>query len=130
MCETLRNTRSRGRSVVPAIRLRWRKLMRTRRSFFVSIFMSQLPASRYPLPAARFPLLPNSSILRWKRERGAGSWKLFRPCLAGLLLQHFACVADALLLVRIRLAQATNIRRDLADLLAIDASDRDVRLLV
>src|SRR5204862_1446020 len=54
---------------------------------------------------------------------------LFRTGLAGLLLQHFAGVADALLLVRIRFAQPADVGRDLADQLAIDAGHRDMRLL-
>src|SRR5215831_19064264 len=53
-----------------------------------------------------------------------------RSRLAGLLLQHFTRVSDALLLIRIRLAQAANVCRDLADELAIDARYGDVRLLV
>src|SRR4051794_3360726 len=39
MCDTLRNTLSRGRSLVPEIRLRWRSWMRTRRSSLVLILM-------------------------------------------------------------------------------------------
>src|SRR5205809_1593095 len=39
MCDTLRKTLSRGRSLVPAIRLRWRSWMRTRRSSLVLILM-------------------------------------------------------------------------------------------
>src|SRR2546430_6558314 len=55
---------------------------------------------------------------------------LLRPRLAGLLLQHLAGVADALLLVRIRLAQPPDVRRHLSHELAVDARHRDVRLLV
>src|SRR5882724_2979124 len=104
MCVTLRNTLSRGRTGVPAIRLRWRSWMRTRRSFFVFIFI--------PKPSALSPYLR------------------LRPRLAGLLLQHFAGVAHALLLVRIGLAEAADVRGDLTDQLAIHAGDGDVRLLV
>src|SRR5262245_47440644 len=96
MCDTLRNTARRGRSDVPAMRLRRRRLMRCRRSRFVLILMAAL----------------------------------LRAGLAGLLLQHFAGVADALLLVGVRLAQAADVGRDLADELAVDARHRDVRLLV
>src|SRR6185503_9326771 len=45
--------------------------------------------------------------------------------LARLLLQHLAHVADALLLVRVRLAQAADLRRHLAHLLPVDAGDGD-----
>ena len=50
--------------------------------------------------------------------------------LPDLLLQHFTGVAHALLLVRIGLAHAADVRRHLADQLAIDAGHGDVRLLV
>ena len=40
MCDTLRNTRRRGRSGVPLIRFRWRSEMRLRRSLIVLIFMA------------------------------------------------------------------------------------------
>ena len=56
--------------------------------------------------------------------------RLLRPGLADLLLQHFAGVAHALLLVGIRLAHAADVRRDLADQLPIHAGHGDVRLLV
>jgi hypothetical protein len=46
MCDTLRNTRSRGRSGVPAIRLRCLSAIRVRRSFVVLIFIIS-----FPLPA-------------------------------------------------------------------------------
>src|SRR5262249_30983887 len=55
---------------------------------------------------------------------------LLRSRLPRLLLQHFARVADALLLVRIGLPQAPDVRRHLADELPIDTRDGDVRLLV
>src|SRR4051812_16792741 len=54
----------------------------------------------------------------------------FRSRLPCLLLQDLARVPDTLLLVRIRLAEAADIGRDLSDELPIDAADRDVRLLV
>src|SRR6185436_12330963 len=95
MCDTLRNTRSRGRSGVPLIRLRWRSEIRLRRSLVVLIFMA-----------------------------------LLRPRLSGLLLQHFARVADALLLVGIGLPELADVRGDLSHELAVDARDGHVRLLV
>src|SRR5512145_1158931 len=104
MCDTLRNTRSRGRSAVPAIRLRCRSAMRCRRSFFVLIFMAS--ASSYRLPA------------------------LLRARLSRLLLEHFARVPDPLLLIGIGLAEAPDVRRDLSDLLPVDPGYGDVRLLV
>ena len=77
----LRNTASRGRSALPAKRLRCRRCTRTRRSFLVLISCT----------LSRCPLL--------------------RAGLAGLLLQHFAGVAHALLLVRVGLAQRTHVGR-------------------
>src|SRR5690348_9449747 len=95
MWATLRNTRSRGRSGVPAMRLRWRSAILIRRSFLVLIFIG-----------------------------------LLRPRLAGLLLQHFAGIADALLLVGVRLAHRADVGGHLPDQLAVDAGHGDVRLLV
>src|SRR5258708_16748489 len=103
MCDTLRNTRSRGRSGVPLIRFRWRSEIRFRRSLTVLIFINQLPASRFPLPAT-------SSSPPWPCwELGAGSWKLFRSGLSSLLLQDLTRITDALLLVGIGLAQRPHV---------------------
>src|SRR5580765_9046675 len=104
MCVTLRNTLSRGRALVPAIRLRCRSWMRTRLSFLVLILMV-------------FALCPQPLALL-----GAG--------LSSLLLQDLTGVPHALLLVRIGLAPAPDVGRDLADQLAVDAGHGDVRLLV
>src|SRR5712691_5856569 len=98
----LRNTLRRGRSFVPDIRLRCLSWIRTRRSSFVLIFITTAPLI----------------------------WTLFRPRLAGLLLEHFTGVADALLLVRIGLPEPAGVRRHLPDQLAIHAGHGDVRLLV
>src|SRR5262245_45617150 len=106
MCDTLRNTDSRGRSDVPRIRLRMRNLIRSRRSSFVLICITRLSPGLTP------------------RHYALGS------CLAGLLLQLLARVAHALLLIRVGLAQTAQIRGDLAHELTIDARDRDVRLLL
>src|SRR5262245_48271801 len=106
MCATLRKTRSRGRSGVPAMRLRCRRAIRSRRSFFVFIFM----AFRFQLPASSF--------------------QLFRSRLARLLLQDLSRVADALLLVRVRLSERADIGRHLADELPIDTRHGDMCLLV
>src|SRR3989442_1177996 len=67
MCDTLRNTLSRGRSSVPVIRFRCRRWIRSRRSAFVVIFIQQLPATSFQLPATSFELLLSRS-----RELGAG----------------------------------------------------------
>src|SRR5687768_18095031 len=83
MCETLRNTVSRGRSGVPSTRLRIRYLIRSRRSSFVLTRIAGLSVFRVSF--------------------GSG--------LADLLLQHFAGVAHALLLVRVRLAQPPHVGR-------------------
>src|SRR6478672_6643025 len=50
--------------------------------------------------------------------------------LSGLLLQHFAGVSNALLLVRVWLPEPGDVRRDLTDQLSVHAGDGDVRLLV
>jgi hypothetical protein len=65
MCDTLRNTRSRGRSAVPLIRLRCRKPIRVRRSLVVLIFIVsyQLPVPSSQLPAA-------SHQCHWELETG------------------------------------------------------------
>src|SRR6476646_5401530 len=89
MCDTLRKTRSRGRSGVPLIRLRWRSEILLRRSFVVLIFMALLLRSR----------------------------------LAGLLLQHFTRVADALLLVGVRLAELADVGDERSDAPAIADAD-------
>src|SRR5512134_609969 len=102
MCDTLRNTRSRGRSGVPAIRLRCRSPMRTRRSFFVLIFI----VSSQSAIGNRQSVNPQSTI---------GNPQLLGASLPRLLLQHFTGVADALLLVGIRPAQPADVGRDLAD---------------
>src|SRR5579872_390865 len=54
---------------------------------------------------------------------------LFRSGLANLLLQPLVGVADAFVLVWIRLTQRTHVSRDLSDLLAVHAADRHPRLL-
>src|SRR5688572_9449099 len=51
-------------------------------------------------------------------------------CLPDLLLQDLAHVAHALLLVGVGLAQPADVRRNLADHLAVRARHRDVGLLV
>src|SRR4030095_7087600 len=67
MCETLLKTRSRGRSGVPAIRLRCLSAMRVRRSFVVLIFINQLPVTSCQLPVL-------FQLQDWKLE--TGNWKL------------------------------------------------------
>ena len=52
------------------------------------------------------------------------------PVLPAFFFKHLARVADALLLVGIRLAHAADVGGDLADQLAVDAGHGDVRLLV
>ena len=53
-----------------------------------------------------------------------------RAGLADLLLQYFAHIADALVLIRIRLAQRADIRRHLAQHLLVVAGQDQMRLLV
>src|SRR5690349_24936974 len=107
MCETLRPPRSRGRSAVPLIRFRCLSAIRSRRSFFVLIFITRLPASRYPLSASRFPqskienLQLQSKIVncQFNRHSTIATRQLLGPRFPGLLLEFLAGVADALLLV-------------------------------
>src|SRR4051794_26555837 len=70
-------------------------------------------------------VMPLTHRLRLRRR-----WqRLFRAGLADLLLEFLALVANTLLLVRIRLAQSAHFGCNLSDLLAVDAGDRDGRLL-
>src|SRR5215472_8779057 len=88
------------------MRLRWRSAILSRRSFFVLIFIGCSNSQRL-------------TVYRSLRSR-----------LAGLLLQHFTGVADALLLIRIRPSQLTDVGGHLANELPIDAGHRHMRLLV
>src|SRR5207237_1820982 len=117
MCDTLRNTRRRGRSAVPLMRFRCLSAIRCRRSLVVLIFINQVPASSYQPPASSFQL-------------EAGRWRLFRSGLPGLLLQHFTRIADALLLVGVRLAERADVGRHLPHELPVYAGHGEVRLLV
>src|SRR5260221_6411691 len=110
----LRNTARRGRVVVPWIFFRIRSWSRLRTSSFVLTFIA------FSFPGAKHPRRSPSASLH-----SAGG-----PGLARLLLQDLAHVADPLLLVGIRLAQVVDLRRHLADLLAVDPGDGDPRLLV
>src|SRR4051794_2535374 len=121
MCETERKTRSRGRSAVPLMRLRWRSEMRFCRSLVVLIFIVSF---QFPVSCGQFPV---SSLSYWKLV--TGDW-LLGAGLPRLLLQDLACIAHALLLVGVGLAQRANVGGDLADQLPIDPRHRDVRLLV
>src|SRR6185295_11662007 len=110
---------SRGRTGVPESFLRMRALMRCRMSSLVLTFMAFLfRAFPLALSADGVPGLP----LLGSRAR--------RARLAGLLLQDLARVADPLLLVRIGLAQAPDLGRHLAHLLAVDPGHRQVGLLL
>src|SRR5687768_916934 len=119
MCATLRNTVSRGRSSRPATRLRIRCLIRSRRSSFVliRISVSQTPDSQ---------LATSKTLGNWRLEVE----RLLRSGLSDLLLQHFTGVADALLLVRVRLAHTSDIGCHLADELTIHTRDGDMRLFL
>src|SRR6185503_12734097 len=107
----LRKTASRGRWGVPATFLRMRLWSRVLISSLVFI---ESASFRALLQAASARGVPRESLL------GSGGSGLAR-----LLLQHLAHVADALLLVRVGLAQAADLRRHLAHLLTVDAGDGD-----
>src|SRR5690242_8637656 len=144
MCDTERNTARRGRSAVPSMRLRWRSRMRSRRSFLVRIFISPSLAGPHPRsPAQRRSFVAGFAVLLFlargapprpepvegprspaqRRSFVAGFADLLRAGLPDLLLQHFAGVAYALLLVRVGLPQSTDVRGDLADELPVDPGD-------
>src|SRR5437870_272461 len=55
---------------------------------------------------------------------------LFPSSLSGLLLQPFVRIADAFLLVWIRLLQRPDVRGDLPDQLAVDPGHNQVRQLI
>src|SRR5262245_34149304 len=86
------------------------------------------------------PSLPSTRFrIRYLIRRRRSSFVLMRivdPCrrsgagLADLLLQLFARVADALLLVRVGFPQAADVGGHLSNQLPVDAGHRDVRLLV
>ena len=81
-----------------------------------------------PLAAIFFGL--DLHIFKDQLRSQSSQLRPIRPRLPGLLLQHFTGVADALLLIRIRLAQPPHVGGDLADQLPVDAGHGDVRLLV
>src|SRR4029453_7234118 len=127
MCPTDRKIAMRGRSAVPEIRLRWRCRMRSRRSFLVRILINS--------PGGFSPTVPQHAPSRGpcaqRRSRGSlAHARSLCPGLSNLLLQLFAHIPDALLLVRIGLPHAADIGRNLADELAINSGYRDVGLLV
>src|SRR6266478_5841667 len=114
--------------------------MRCRRSSFVLIFIV-LPPAAGPHPRRELTPTPHLGFPCPRFGMAAGALSIYIPDLPGppdllrsglssLLLQHFAGVPHAFLLVRIRLAETSNVRRDLAHELAIDPGDRDVRLLL
>src|SRR5262249_24991095 len=55
---------------------------------------------------------------------------LFTSGLSGFLLENLAGVTDTLVLVRIRFLQRSNIRRNLANLLPVNAGNHEARLLI
>src|SRR5258706_3757023 len=113
----LRNTARRGRVVVPWIFFRIRSWSRLRTSSFVLTFIT---FPRRAFPGAKHPRRSPSASLH-----SAGG-----PGLARLLLQDLPHVADPLLLVGVRLPQVVDLRRHLADLLAVDPGAGDPGLLV
>src|SRR5258708_1188312 len=113
----LRNTARRGRVVVPWIFFRIRSWSRLRTSSCVLTFIT---FPRRAFPGAKHPRRSPSASL----HSGGGSG------LARLLLQDLAHVADPLLLVGVRLPQVVDLRRHLADLLAVDPGDGDPGLLL
>src|SRR5688500_5940780 len=102
--------------------------MRCLRSSFVLIFIFLLCAGAPPpAPVAARPSAPRGCLARLPYlpyPPHLPYLPLLRSRLSGLLLQHLARIADALLLVGIRLAQATDVGGDLADQLSIGAGNR------
>src|SRR5215207_2926112 len=101
MCAWLRYTVSRGRCSLPEIRFRSRSLIRTRRSSRVLIRIGFFALGYGLLALGLSALCPHPSAL-------------LRSSFPGLLLEHFAGVTHALLLVRIGLAQAADVGGDLS----------------
>src|SRR5262245_22081762 len=66
------------------------------------------------------------SSLHWKRL----SPYLFTSSLSGFLLETLAGVTNTLVLVRVRLLQSADVRRDLSDLLAVHTRNHQVGLLI
>src|SRR3954447_11898310 len=86
--------------------------------------------SQSPIRSIANALDNRQSPMIFNRQSAIGSLQLLGSRLPRLLLQHFPGVADALLLVGIRLAERANIGRDLTHQLPVDPRDGYVRLLV
>src|SRR5258705_6262727 len=107
MCRDERLTTRRGRSAVPAIFLRNRACRRNRETRRASDAFC--PTGLRVADAPSFVL---ETILL--------------TCLSDLAADLLALVANALALVRVWAAQAADVRRDLTDLLLVDAGDREL----
>src|SRR5580693_1543289 len=132
MCPSERYTQRRGRSVVPATRVRTRSCTRRRCASFemlrtlavATLLLLQIPAAAFCGFWIRGSKDPR---LHWRRGlRAAG----FCSCFTGLLLQAFARYAHALLLVWVGRAQLANVRGNLTDLTFVRAAYDQVRLLL
>src|SRR5512143_2833482 len=111
MCLALRNTVRRGRSAVPFTFLRMRSLRRSLPTIFMAMVASSLSREAAPR-AARYELLL-AALAR----------------LARLLADALAAVADALAAVRLRRAEAADLRGGLPDQLLVGAVQDQHRAL-
>src|SRR4051794_18467409 len=108
MCLSLRKTLRRGRSGSPKMFLRVRNWRRSRRCA-LSLFLSAIIQNPRPFG----PPLTKCSSLRSTRASER---------LAGLDLDDFAVVADALALVRLGLAHLADLGGEFADRLLVGAA--------
>src|SRR4029077_7164379 len=102
-----RLTTRRGISAVPSIFLRSRACRRNRETRRVS--------DTFWPPGLRVADAPSLTFVA-----------ILLTCLSDLAADLLAFVANALALVRVWAAQAANVRRDLTDLLLVDAGDREL----
>src|SRR5687768_11600587 len=133
MCLSLRKTDRRGRSGVPKIRARVLHLRRSRRlalSFCLSAIVSSQLGGASGVFDAPVESLSYSLVLEPAVLRTAVIIVLLRACaregLAGLDLDLFAFVTDALALVRLGLAHLADVAGELPDELLVRAGQVDL----
>src|SRR6266536_4127644 len=109
-----RYTFSRGRSEVPMTFLRMRSCTRRRVTFFdVSVSISD----------------PSTSLGMIVADSDARQTRSLRSRLSNLLLQALASIAHTFVLIRIGWTQRAHLGGNLPDLLAVNARNRELRLL-
>src|SRR5215471_12455146 len=117
-----RYTLSRGRSAVPSTFLRMRSCTWPRFSFLeILVSIASSPYSTLERSFASLSMIAAGSDARQTRS--------LRSCLSNLLLQPFAEIAHALVLVRIGRTQGAHFSGDLTDFLPVDSGQRNFGLL-